>query len=105
MLPTKTDFCQGDVSPHQDGTFIFTEPESCTALWWPVDKATIQNSCLWVVPGSHKIDLQTRMKQDANHQLCFDPPVTSIKWPEDSEYIPVEVDPGMRPPEIYLHYR
>ena len=37
-----------------DSTFLYTEPEqSCTGFWWAVDDATIENGCLWAIPGSH----------------------------------------------------
>lgn len=42
------------VRPHQDSTFLYTEPPTCIGLWMPLEDATEENGCLWFVPGSHK---------------------------------------------------
>lgn len=39
---------------HQDEYYIPTEDRSLTGVWIALDDATIENGCLWVVPGSHK---------------------------------------------------
>ncbi|PWZ22407.1 Phytanoyl-CoA dioxygenase 1 [Zea mays] len=44
----------GEVVPHQDNTFLYTEPRTCTGLWLALEDATINNGCLWAIPGSHK---------------------------------------------------
>lgn len=44
----------GEVVPHQDNTFLYTEPLSCTGLWLALEDATVTNGCLWAIPGSHK---------------------------------------------------
>lgn len=44
----------GEVVPHQDNSFLYTEPTSCTGLWLALEDATITNGCLWAIPGSHK---------------------------------------------------
>ena len=41
---------------HQDGTFLYTEPQSVTGLWWALEDATLENGCLWAVPGSHNCE-------------------------------------------------
>jgi phytanoyl-CoA hydroxylase len=94
MYITKQPHVGGEVTPHQDSTFIYTEPESCVAFWWPIDGATIENSCIWVVPGSHKGPLKTRMLLQPNKELIFDPLNSALEWPADEEYIPVEVNAG-----------
>ena len=38
---------------HQDETHISTRDRSLTAVWIALDNATIENGCLWVIPGSH----------------------------------------------------
>lgn len=38
---------------HQDETFIPTHDRSLTGVWIALDDATIENGCLWVLPGSH----------------------------------------------------
>lgn len=44
----------GEVVPHQDSTFLATDPPSVVGLWLALEDATIENGCLWGLPGSHK---------------------------------------------------
>ena len=39
---------------HQDEFFIPTRDRSLTAAWIALDDATVENGCLWVLPGSHR---------------------------------------------------
>lgn len=41
----------GEVRPHQDATYLWTEPQTVVGLWLAVEDATIENGCLWGVPG------------------------------------------------------
>ena len=40
----------GEVRPHQDSTFLRTDPPSVVGLWWALEDATKQNGCLWALP-------------------------------------------------------
>ena len=42
------------MTPHQDGTFLNNDPLKLVGLWFPLDDATLENGCLWFVPGSHR---------------------------------------------------
>jgi len=45
----------GEVTSHQDSTFLYTTPrQTCLGLWLALDDATLENGCLWVRPGSHR---------------------------------------------------
>uniref|UniRef100_A0A224YXK4 Peroxisomal phytanoyl-CoA hydroxylase n=1 Tax=Rhipicephalus zambeziensis TaxID=60191 RepID=A0A224YXK4_9ACAR len=44
----------GEVTAHQDATFLYTEPNKLIGLWFPLEDATLENGCLWYIPGSHK---------------------------------------------------
>nr|XP_057906220.1 phytanoyl-CoA dioxygenase domain-containing protein 1 isoform X3 [Doryrhamphus excisus] len=45
----------GEVTPHQDATFLYTEPLGrVMGLWIALEDATLNNGCLWFIPGSHK---------------------------------------------------
>ena len=44
----------GAVVPHQDNTFMVTDPLSLLGFWWALEDATKENGCLWVLPKSHK---------------------------------------------------
>lgn len=42
------------VSPHQDATFLYTEPLGrVLGLWIAMEDAMLENGCLWFIPGSH----------------------------------------------------
>ena len=42
------------MDPHTDNTYLITEPRLSTrAIWLALDNATLDNGCLWGVPGSH----------------------------------------------------
>ena len=50
----------GEVVPHQDSTFIYTEPLSCVGLWWALEDADKSNGCLWALPEEHRKGLRRR---------------------------------------------
>lgn len=57
----------GKVMPHQDSTFLYTSPQSCTGFWMALEDATANNGCLMGIPGSHKegmADYRFVRKQD-----------------------------------------
>jgi phytanoyl-CoA hydroxylase len=39
---------------HQDEFFIPTRDRSLAGAWIAMDDATVENGCLWVIPGSHR---------------------------------------------------
>lgn len=39
---------------HQDEIYIPTRDRSLCGAWMALDDATVENGCLWVVPGSHR---------------------------------------------------
>lgn len=39
---------------HQDNFYLLAKPATCIAAWTPIDEATLENGCLWIVPGSHR---------------------------------------------------
>ena len=50
----------GEVTCHQDATFLYTEPLKVVGLWFALEDATIDNGCLWAIPGGHKAGLKSR---------------------------------------------
>lgn len=53
----------GEVNCHQDSTFLYTSPMSVIGLWFAVEDATLQNGCLWGIPGGHKEGLLKRFER------------------------------------------
>ncbi len=50
----------GEVVSHQDATFLYTDPITCTGLWLALEDATVENGCLWALPGGHRTSLRRR---------------------------------------------
>ncbi|OAA59137.1 phytanoyl-CoA dioxygenase [Niveomyces insectorum RCEF 264] len=44
----------GAVPPHQDSTFLYTDPPSAVGFWYALEDATAANGCLSFWPGSHR---------------------------------------------------
>lgn len=44
----------GAVPPHQDSTFLYTDPPSAVGWWYALEDATEQNGCLSFAAGSHR---------------------------------------------------
>ncbi|XP_022356652.1 phytanoyl-CoA dioxygenase domain-containing protein 1 isoform X1 [Enhydra lutris kenyoni] len=52
----------GEVVPHQDSTFLHTEPLGrLLGLWIALENATLENGCLWFIPGSHTGGVSRRL--------------------------------------------
>ncbi|XP_050010941.1 phytanoyl-CoA dioxygenase domain-containing protein 1 isoform X4 [Alexandromys fortis] len=52
----------GEVSPHQDATFLYTEPLGrVLGVWIAMEDALLENGCLWFIPGSHTRGVSRRM--------------------------------------------
>ncbi|MES2332847.1 MAG: phytanoyl-CoA dioxygenase family protein [Bacteroidota bacterium] len=49
----------GEVDIHQDGSFLYTEPESCIGFWFALEDATQENGCLWAMPGGHQTPMRS----------------------------------------------
>jgi phytanoyl-CoA hydroxylase len=54
MYIFKQPFIGGEVTAHQDHTFLWTDPPSVTGLWFALEDTTIDNGCLWARPGGHR---------------------------------------------------
>lgn len=78
---------------HQDEFFIPTRDRSLTAVWTALDRATIENGCLWVLPGSHSpgVIYPARTHDDPD----FDCSTVAYDFPHtDEDAVPVELEAG-----------
>jgi len=82
----------GEVTCHQDATFLYTEPLGIAGLWFALEDATIENGCLWAIPGGHKHGLSSRFVRSANGATEF-LSYNSDGW-SNEELIPLEVTKG-----------
>jgi phytanoyl-CoA hydroxylase len=76
---------------HQDATYIETDARSLTGVWIPIDDASIDNGCLWFIPGSHQSGELFRMERHGRDD--YDNAPVSIGFDDHSE-LPVEVKAG-----------
>ncbi|TQD75541.1 hypothetical protein C1H46_038937 [Malus baccata] len=80
----------GEVVPHQDNSFLYTDPPTCTGLWLALEDATITNGCLWAIPGSQKNGLVRRFIRGEDG-VTFDRPSPVY---DQKDFIPIEVKAG-----------
>jgi phytanoyl-CoA hydroxylase len=82
----------GEVTCHQDSSFLYTEPQDIAGLWFALEDATLENACLWAIPGGHKLGLKSRWVRDGSGGMKFEV-FDSSPFPED-ELVPLEVKKG-----------
>jgi len=82
----------GEVVCHQDSTFIFTEPESCIGFWFAIDDATVENGCMYFIPGAHKMPLKQRNYRQDDGRFVIET-VDDTPWPVDDR-VPAEAPAG-----------
>ncbi len=71
----------GEVVCHQDSTYIYTEPESCTGFWFALEDATIENGCMCFIPGQHRGPLKQRNYRSGEYTLRTEV-LDDTPWPE-----------------------
>lgn len=81
----------GEVVPHQDSSFLATEPASVIGFWLALEDATVENGCLWGLPGSHiSHGVYRRFVRNANSvQLVGNMPTF-----DPSDFKPIQVKAG-----------
>ncbi|HEX5874342.1 MAG TPA: phytanoyl-CoA dioxygenase family protein [Pyrinomonadaceae bacterium] len=82
----------GEVNCHQDSTFLYTEPTGIAGLWFALEDATIENGCLWAIPGGHRRGLKSRWVRAPEGGMKFEV-YDPEPWPEQ-ELVPLEVSKG-----------
>jgi phytanoyl-CoA hydroxylase len=83
----------GEVTCHQDSTFLYTEPQhEIAGLWFALEDATVENGCLWAIPGGHTVGLKSRWLRNESSGMTFDV-FDSVPWPEE-KLVPLEVKKG-----------
>jgi phytanoyl-CoA hydroxylase len=82
----------GEVTCHQDSTFLYTEPIDIAGLWFAMEDATVNNGCLWAIPGGHRHGLKSRWVRSREGGMKFEI-YDAEPWPED-RLVPLEVTKG-----------
>lgn len=92
MYIFKQPYIGGEVHGHQDSTFLYTEPPTCLGFWFALEDATVENGCLWALPGGHRLGLKKRFVRAEGGGTAFrvlDP----TPLPEEG-MVPLEVEKG-----------
>ncbi len=97
----------GEVTCHQDATFLWTAPDSVIGLWFALEEATLDNGCLWAEPGGHRGPLRARFVRagatDADGTRFDELDPTPLPAPgEHGALVPLEVEAGTL---VVLHGR
>lgn len=99
MLIFKHPRIGGEVTSHQDATFLWTEPNTVIGLWFALADATLENGCLWAQPGGHEGPVRERFRRadvtDPSAGTVFDQ-LDDTPLPElgDGSMVPLEVPKG-----------
>ena len=82
----------GEVTCHTDHTFLWTEPQSVIGFWVAIEDATVDNGCMWAIPGGHHIPVKSRFRlTDAGgttNDIFDDTPYRA------SDLVPLEAEAG-----------
>ncbi|NWI16350.1 PHYD1 protein, partial [Crypturellus soui] len=83
------------VTPHQDATFLYTEPLGrVLGFWIALEDVTLENGCLWFIPGSHTSGITRRMvRASPGTSTCVEF-IGSDPTYEDNRFIPVPISKG-----------
>lgn len=85
----------GEVTPHQDATFLNTEPLGrIVGFWIALEDATEENGCLWFIPGSHTVGITRRMVRAPKGEYPLTQFIGKERDYPDDEFIPVPVKKG-----------
>jgi phytanoyl-CoA hydroxylase len=82
----------GEVTCHQDATFLYTEPQTVTGFWFALEDATTENGCLRAIPGGHRLGLKQRFMRAPGAGTRFEIMDESL-WPSE-RLEPLEVAKG-----------
>ncbi|XP_060056360.1 phytanoyl-CoA dioxygenase domain-containing protein 1 isoform X5 [Erinaceus europaeus] len=85
----------GEVSPHQDASFLYTEPLGrLLGVWLALEDATNQNGCLWFIPGSHTGGVSRRMVRNPAGSVPGTSFLGSEPIRDNSLFVPAPVPRG-----------
>jgi phytanoyl-CoA hydroxylase len=91
MYIFKQPFIGGEVRCHQDSTFLHTRPDRLLGIWFALEDATLENGCLWGIPGGHRAGLRSRFVREGRRTRME--VMDATPW-DDSQLVPLEVPRG-----------
>lgn len=85
----------GEVTPHQDATFLYTEPLGrVMGVWIALEDATVHNSCLWFIPGSQTNGITRRMVRTPKGTYPLTNFIGQEQTYEEDKFVPAPVRKG-----------
>ncbi|MBH67252.1 MAG: hypothetical protein CMM58_02755 [Rhodospirillaceae bacterium] len=81
----------GEVDWHQDNQYFNVENDRTITFWLALDDATVENGCMWYLPGGHKNILQHEQLWDTSEKKGFYFSISNI---DDSGAVPAELPSG-----------
>ncbi|KAG8554765.1 hypothetical protein GDO81_003886 [Engystomops pustulosus] len=85
----------GEVTPHQDATFLHTEPLGrILGFWIAVEDANEENGCLWFIPGSHRDGISRRMLRTPPGSIPCTAFIGEERSYNDDQFVPAPVPKG-----------
>lgn len=76
---------------HQDSYYFHFDQQPQVGLWLAITEATLENGCLSVLPGSHKLPIQPH---DTDDRPGANQGYTVVRNVDDSKAVPVLMEPG-----------
>lgn len=92
MLICKQPYIGGEVTCHQDGTYLYVKEKPVIGFWFALEDASLQNGCLWAIPGGHQTPVKSRFLRNKNNQTSVEV-YDNTPWPLD-KMVPLEVSRG-----------
>ncbi|MBL8687746.1 MAG: phytanoyl-CoA dioxygenase family protein [Rhodospirillaceae bacterium] len=83
----------GEVSAHQDATFLYTDPVTVAGFWFALEDATVENGCMWGLPGGHRLGLKRRFRRSGDGVVFDELDPSPLPLPPEG-YVPLEAPKG-----------
>ena len=82
----------GEVAPHCDHTYLWTEPASVIGFWFAIEDASIENGCLRVLPRGHRLAPPERFRVVEDQGTTYEQ-LGADTYPTEG-FVPLEVPAG-----------
>ena len=82
----------GEVSWHQDSTYLYTEPMSCIGFWFALEDADASNGGMLAMPGAHRGPLRKRFRHTGNGLVTET--LDETPWPVTADAVPLNAHKG-----------
>jgi phytanoyl-CoA hydroxylase len=84
----------GEVRWHQDASYLISQPATVVGFWIAMEDSTLENGCLWVMPGAHHTPLREIYEVDWSTRTGSLRTLDETPWPELDKAQALEVPAG-----------